>query len=630
MSDNEKLKVGGKLIIRNADDSGYGDLDVGNLNVYGTTTTIESVTLAVFDNIITLSANVSGSELPSLNAGIEVNRGSEPKAQIIWDETTDQWTLGIAGNMGNVLDTSSPQILYNKTLYSPASYFGTISVSGSATIEALTANNMVDGYITGMTGNNIGVSTSIKNAILSLDDITELTQEPHGFSNRTDSTISFDNGTRKLTLAPTGTNFSVYYQGKKLILTSQDTTIVDTTAIYFCYLDSDGILQNSTTYFDLFNQIPVAIVIWNSSLANGILCEERHGIQMDIATHNLLHLSDGAKYLTGFGISGYTIGAASDVGNTFGIDSGTFADEDITHLISALSDGGPYVVFYKSGASGDFYWSTGNSVPFLISSAIIAYNQWTGVTWTQAQVSETKYCNYFLLATNAVYSTFSFILLQGQNTYSTLSDAKLESYTEMNLTGLPFQEIVPLWQFTFKKSSGYSSTGKASLEAIQRLLGERLTIAGTAIGFLHNSLPGRSDADAHPASAISVDDSTWSYSLSGAFSDLQSVLNRIDVHHHAILKNGTGIEAFSYNGLADIDTLISVDFTGSDGAANSASRSDHGHNPLTFYAISTPASPSADRWKVYVKASGATPNREVALCSLDEAGDEFIISSVLV
>ena len=61
----------------------------GNLAVNGTTTTIDTEQLTVADNIITLNA---GATAPSLNAGIEVNRGS---AQFIpamrWNESTDRW-----------------------------------------------------------------------------------------------------------------------------------------------------------------------------------------------------------------------------------------------------------------------------------------------------------------------------------------------------------------------------------------------------------------------------------------------------------------------------------------------------------------------------------------------------------
>lgn len=61
----------------------------GNLQVDGTTTTVNSATLDVADNEITLNSDVTGS--PSENAGIEVERGTANNVKIRWNETDDKW-----------------------------------------------------------------------------------------------------------------------------------------------------------------------------------------------------------------------------------------------------------------------------------------------------------------------------------------------------------------------------------------------------------------------------------------------------------------------------------------------------------------------------------------------------------
>ena len=68
----------------------------GDLQVDGTTTTLNTETLAVEDNIVLLNKNVTGT--PSANAGIEVERGTSDNASILWNETTDKWTAGITGS----------------------------------------------------------------------------------------------------------------------------------------------------------------------------------------------------------------------------------------------------------------------------------------------------------------------------------------------------------------------------------------------------------------------------------------------------------------------------------------------------------------------------------------------------
>ena len=67
-----------------------GDVVVtGNLTVNGTTTTLNTETLTVDDNIIVLNNNEAGT--PSQNAGIEVERGTSANVSLRWNETTDKW-----------------------------------------------------------------------------------------------------------------------------------------------------------------------------------------------------------------------------------------------------------------------------------------------------------------------------------------------------------------------------------------------------------------------------------------------------------------------------------------------------------------------------------------------------------
>lgn len=68
----------------------------GDLTVNGTTTTLNTDTLAVEDNIIVLNSNVSGT--PSLDAGIEVERGTYTNAKIYWNETANAWYLSTPGD----------------------------------------------------------------------------------------------------------------------------------------------------------------------------------------------------------------------------------------------------------------------------------------------------------------------------------------------------------------------------------------------------------------------------------------------------------------------------------------------------------------------------------------------------
>ena len=61
----------------------------GNLTVKGTTTTIESNTLSVGDNVVVLNNDVT--DAPTENAGIEVERGTEFNVFIRYNEANDKW-----------------------------------------------------------------------------------------------------------------------------------------------------------------------------------------------------------------------------------------------------------------------------------------------------------------------------------------------------------------------------------------------------------------------------------------------------------------------------------------------------------------------------------------------------------
>jgi len=63
----------------------------GNLVVNGTTTTVNTETVLISDNIITLNSDVTGT--PSQNGGFEIERGTSLNVSILWNEASDYWQL---------------------------------------------------------------------------------------------------------------------------------------------------------------------------------------------------------------------------------------------------------------------------------------------------------------------------------------------------------------------------------------------------------------------------------------------------------------------------------------------------------------------------------------------------------
>ena len=75
----------------------------GDLTVSGTTTTVNTETINLADNIIVLNSNEAGT--PSQNAGIEIERGTSTNVVLQWNETNDYWEIASGGTTGRILTT---------------------------------------------------------------------------------------------------------------------------------------------------------------------------------------------------------------------------------------------------------------------------------------------------------------------------------------------------------------------------------------------------------------------------------------------------------------------------------------------------------------------------------------------
>jgi len=75
----------------------------GDLTVSGNTTYVNTETIQLSDNIITLNANHTGA--PTQDAGLEVERGTANNVVLQWNETNDYWEIASGGVVGRILTT---------------------------------------------------------------------------------------------------------------------------------------------------------------------------------------------------------------------------------------------------------------------------------------------------------------------------------------------------------------------------------------------------------------------------------------------------------------------------------------------------------------------------------------------
>jgi len=161
----------------------------GNLTVNGTTSYIYTENLVVEDNLITLNATWSSS--PILNAGIEVNRGTEDFASLIWNESTDLWSAGLSGSEVSILLNSGTGLSKNGS---------TVSVNINNGLEIVSNNISLGGTLSQNTtidsdGFNLTIGNALEMSLTASDFITLNVPEPGSSVNQNVIEISSSSNT---------------------------------------------------------------------------------------------------------------------------------------------------------------------------------------------------------------------------------------------------------------------------------------------------------------------------------------------------------------------------------------------------------------------------------------------------
>ena len=368
-------------------DASLDDLTVsGNLTVQGTTTTINTQTLNVEDNIITLNSNFSGAD-NIVDAGIEVERGDEPNVNFLWDESEGEWTLGVetlrAGDFigtvhGNVVGSISPNGSPN-TLTGNVINGGNITATGNLIVTGATivgantdsisegstnlyytnarSNSAIDAYVTGGTGINVASGVVSANGLSvaeflttsfdatgdtwSDDDSTFATTA--AIADRIDAQISSSadivhiNGTETITGDKT-------ISGATLTLTANSTLDVSNATITGA--NSDSISEGST---NLYYTNPRARQALQVSDDSGQLSYS-NGTGIFTFTNNRLALSGG------------TMSGNIDMGNSSVLGVDTLRVNEINSLTYPTADGTADQVLTTDG-NGTLSFTTVNANP---------------------------------------------------------------------------------------------------------------------------------------------------------------------------------------------------------------------------------------------------------------------------
>lgn len=292
----------------------------------------------------------------------------------------------------------------------------------------------------------------------------DATDEPTGFVDRV-ATLSWSDAALEFTI--TG-NHDIYIAGVKTTKTTVSKTIADTTGLHWIYYNASGVISESTTQPGF--AVPwIASVYWNTTTNKGLLADERHGIVMDWATHELLHETVGTRWNSGL--------AGTFANTTFSIATGEINDEDLSFVFAAPMT--TCNVLYKNGAA-EFEWDAAATLYYKLNTTTLRYNNVNAL----ADVTNNYHVAYWIFATNDV--TLPIISLMGQRQDQLLTNARTNNkYESLTFGTLPYAEMKLLYRVIIKNASGTATFVEAQdLRSVSNLP------AGTYIASQHNALTG--------------------------------------------------------------------------------------------------------------------------------------------
>ena len=435
-----------------------------------------------------------------------------------------------------------------------------------------------------------------------LEEINEVTFEPTGFENRTDSTISFDDSTRVFTIEPAVDAFTYWIDGAKFTKTAAETvTIADVTDVSYIYYDMDGILTQSSSFPDVRVVAIVSIIYWNASTSDYLFADERHGIQMDGATHGYLHLTRGAAYASGgeIEVEG-TEGDEELADNRISISETIYFDEDIHHILEAIVAGTHNWEKWYIDASGNWLrWDTNvndtnaqgsnATVPNFFVSGELGYNNVT--TGNITAITGNDFVNVYIFGTNTAEASTranQFIVLCGQTDHPNDNSAFAETVDSLAFGKLPSPELVPLYQITYRQQPAAASEIGCEIERILDLRSTRSPGVASASATTHNALSGLQGGTSGEYFHLTEDKHNQIVALTGdvvGTSDSQTLTNKTmdadnnsisNLEHGAEVDNPTsGVHGVTGDvvGTSDSQTLTNKTI---DGDSNTLSNLEHG------------------------------------------------------
>lgn len=313
-----------------------------------------------------------------------------------------------------------------------------------------------------------------------ISDLTVEVTDTNGFADRDTTDMSFVDGTRTFTLAPTDTHFHYYINGnQQYVFGSVDAIITDVEGIHAIYFDDEthvlsSIANPNEEQIDqiIRTKCLVAYIYWDATNSDSsYFADERHGISMSPQTHAYLHFTRGAQFLSGLGLGHLSVDdAAVDAASAqFSAESGLTIDEDLLTVYSTIISTTGLPIYYLDGVNG--YLRRTTQAGFSIKAGVVdgnpLWNEFTGGAWTTTELGNNNYCLYHIFAINGYAGQDQQISIMGQNEYITVALARAGASTEISsiISAFPFEEIVPIGTVIVQANTAYANDVNARLRS---------------------------------------------------------------------------------------------------------------------------------------------------------------------
>lgn len=343
--------------------------------------------------------------------------------------TTLGVVLGKPGGAGSAVDTDVVLILVNG-LYKPALTGAPSAINDPVYVNDVGELDLSPGNNQRPVGHVIEFGGGSYRIYVAGDTLNDITPDlnRNGFEDRSDSTISFTDGTRTFTIAPTGSDYYYWSNGFRWRSTGDTVVIPSTEGQHFIYYDGDTLTSTTTFTETLITQFAfVCSIYWDNDNSEAIIvADERHGDQMPPIVHLYNHLTFGTRYETGLDPTIPVLDGSGDedIHAQISFEGGTIWDEDIRYQIV---DGSPQVlspvaqipVYYREGAN-NWRRQAANDFPVIRSGSnpddLLVWNDENGGDWTLTTVTNNDYLWIHFFAIQDINNPIIAIL--GQNEYN--------------------------------------------------------------------------------------------------------------------------------------------------------------------------------------------------------------------